>query len=74
MDVNFSINYFQVNQHTVSAMQGKQPDYSLQSMFSEVNFKKYTAIFSGVFVFGILFGYVLFPTLFKTMIGKVRCC
>lgn len=46
-------------------------DYSFSSMFSNVNFKKCSAIFGGVFLFGILFGYVLFPSMFKGLIAKV---
>lgn len=49
----------------------KDHELSLQSIFGEINFKKYSAIFGGVFLFGILFGYVLFPSLFKGLIAKV---
>nr|QGW45470.1 sensory neuron membrane protein 1d [Bradysia odoriphaga] len=48
----------------------KEYELSLQSIFGEINFKKYSAIFGGVFLFGILFGYVLFPSLFKGLIAK----
>lgn len=49
----------------------KDNELSLTSIFGEINFKRIAAIFGGVFLFGILFGYVLFPSLFKGMIAKV---
>lgn len=41
------------------------------SLLSDINFKKSSITFGGIFLFGILFGYVLFPMLLKTMIGRV---
>lgn len=49
----------------------KEDDYSLTTLLAGVNLKKYSIRFIIMFIFGILFGFIIFPTALKAMIAKV---
>lgn len=49
----------------------KEDDYSLTTFLAGVNLKKYSIRFIIMFIFGILFGFIIFPTVLKAMIAKV---